>query len=121
MANKTYENLPTQWQDTLNLMLGIWLVVSPWILPYADQQVPAWNARFSGLAIAAASAAALISYQIWQEWISVILAIWLVVSPWLLGYSWLEAAFYNQLGVGVLVAVLALWSAATTSGGLPTL
>jgi hypothetical protein len=117
LANKADEKLPTQWQDTLNLMLGIWLAVSPWILPYADQQVPAWNARVAGLAIAGAATAALIAYQLWEELVNVILAAWLIVSPWFLGFSGLEAAFYNQLAVGVLVGVLALWSAATTTDG----
>jgi hypothetical protein len=124
MANKADENLPAQWQDALNLMLGIWLAVSPWALSYSDgsNQLAAWNAHASGVAIACASAAALIAYQIWEEWVNAILAAWLIVSPWFLGYSGLEAAFYNQVGVGVLVGILALWSAATTSdsGGLAT-
>jgi hypothetical protein len=122
MANRADENLPAQWQDALNLMLGIWLAVSPWALSYSDHQVPAWNAHATGVAIAAASAAALIAYQIWEEWVNAILAAWLIISPWFLGYSGLEAAFYNQVVVGVLVGILALWSAATTTdhGGLAT-
>jgi hypothetical protein len=122
MANKVDEELPAQWQDTLNLMLGIWLAVSPWILPYAGQHVPAWNAHLSGVAIAGMAAAALVAYQLWKEWVNVILAAWLIVSPWFLGYSGLAAAFYNQIGVGVVVGVLALWSAAiaTDSGGFAT-
>jgi hypothetical protein len=117
VANKVDENLPAPWQDTVNLMLGIWLAVSPWILPYANQHVPAWNARVTGVAIAAAAAAALIAYQLWQEWVNMILAAWLIVSPWFLGFSGLEPAFYNQLAVGVVVGILALWSAATTTHG----
>jgi hypothetical protein len=124
MANKVDEGLPAQWQDALNLMLGIWLAVSPWALGYSDgtHQLAAWNAHATGVAIAGASAAALIAYHIWEEWVNAILAAWLIVSPWFLGYSGLEAAFYNQVGVGVLVGILALWAAATTSdtGGLAT-
>jgi hypothetical protein len=117
MANTVDENLPAQWQDTVNLLLGIWLAVSPWILPYADHQVAAWNARLTGVAIVAAAAAALIAYELWKEWVNVILAAWLIVSPWFLGYTGLGAAFYNQLAVGLLVGVLALWLAGTATNG----
>jgi hypothetical protein len=117
MVNRVDEDLPAQWQDTVNLLLGIWLAVSPWILPYADHQGAAWNARLTGVAIIAAAAAALIAYEVWKEWVNVILAAWLIASPWILGYSGVGAAFYNQLVVGLLVGVLALWLAATTTNG----
>jgi hypothetical protein len=122
MAQRVDENLPGQWQDGVNLMLGIWLAVSPWILPYADYAGAAWNARITGLAIAVAAGAALITYELWKEWVNVLLAAWLIVSPWFLGYSEVTAVFYNQFIVGLLVGILALWMAATTtdSGGLAT-
>jgi hypothetical protein len=122
MAHRVDEDLPAQWQDTLNLLLGIWLVASPWILPYADHQLAAWNTRLTGLAIAVAAGAALVNYELWKEWINVVLAAWLIVSPWFLGYSEVGGAFYNQFAVGLAVGVLALWSAAATTdnGRLPT-
>jgi hypothetical protein len=118
MVNRADENLPAQWQDSANVVLGLWLAVSPWILPYVSPGA-AWNARLTGLAIAALAVAALAAYDLWKEWANVILAIWLVISPWVLGYSWQGAVFYNQLGVGVLVGALAFWLA-TDTGGLAT-
>ncbi|MER3406665.1 MAG: hypothetical protein C4289_17095, partial [Chloroflexota bacterium] len=46
-------------------------------------------------------------------WLNVILGLWLIISPWVLGYTTTTAAFYNALIVGVLVAVFALlgWAA----------
>jgi hypothetical protein len=120
MVNRADENLPAQWQDTANLILGLWLAISPWFLTYAGPGA-AWNARLAGLAIAALAVWALVDYESWKEWVNVILAAWLIVSPWFLDSNW-GPAFYNQLGVGILVGVLALWLTSTTtdSGGLAT-
>ena len=43
-------------------------------------------------------------------WLNVILGIWLIVSPFLLGYSTLMNVMYNDIIVGVLVAVIAFLS-----------
>jgi hypothetical protein len=120
MVNRAYENLPGQWQDFANLILGLWLAISPWFLSYAEG--PAWNARLTGLAIAGVAASALVAYDLGKEWLYVILGVWVIVSPWFLGDSWSGAAFHNQLGVGVLVGFLALWLAGTTKdrSGLAT-
>jgi hypothetical protein len=122
MVQRVDENLPSQWQDSVNLILGIWLLVSPWILPYAALPGAAWNARLTGIAIALAAGAALTTYEVWKEWVNVLLAAWLIVSPWFLGYSDVGAPFYNQFIVGLAVGILALWMVATTPdrGGLAT-
>jgi hypothetical protein len=116
IMTKMQERLPPQWQDALNLILGIWLAVSPFALSYAEQVTPAWNAHATGVAIAGAAAAALIAYRIWEEWINAILAAWLIVSMWILDLGGLQAAAWNQVVVGMLVGGLALHSAATTHG-----
>jgi hypothetical protein len=75
------------WRDTVNLVLGIWLIVSPLVLGYAEQTAPAWNAYAIGVVIAVLSAAALWQFQKWEEWLSAVLGAWLVVSPWILAFS----------------------------------
>ncbi len=109
--SKLTEKLTTEWQDTVNFVLGGWLIVSPWILGYAAQQVPTNNAVVVGVIIAVAAAAALYAFQVWEEWVNAALAAWLIVSPWVLGFGTDQAAAWNQYAVGVLVGVLALWSA----------
>jgi hypothetical protein len=117
MVNRADENLLAQWQDSANLVLGLWLAISPWILPNAGQGA-AWNAHLTGLVIAGVAAAALAAYDVWKETVNLILAIWLIVSPWFLGYSWQGAVFYNQLGVGFLLGTLWLATPNTDTGGL---
>jgi hypothetical protein len=101
----------TQWQDAGNLVLGIWLFLSPWILGFAGEAAAAWNAWIVGVVIAVVAASAIYAFQKWEEWLNVALAVWLVLSPWLLGFSALAAAMWNAVVVCLLVLALAFWAA----------
>jgi hypothetical protein len=108
--------LSDQWKDAVNLVLGLWLIVSPWALGLIGNRAPTWNAWAFGLVIAAAALAALISFKVWEEWVEAALGAWLIVSPFLLGFSALTYALWNQVIVGVIVAALAVWSALAMPG-----
>lgn len=69
------------WQDWANLILGLWLFASPWLLRFTRATTPAWNTWISGAIIAILAAAALYEVERWEEWTSVIVAIWLAASP----------------------------------------
>jgi hypothetical protein len=115
------EKLTIQWKDAGNLFLGLWLAVSPWALSYAHEATPAWNAHVVGVVIAVAALAALAAFQKWEEWVNAALGAWLIVSPFLLGFSAIGAALWNQLIVGLVVLVLAAWAAmAETDGAIRT-
>ena len=109
------------WQDPLNLILGIWMIVSPWVLRYqTDMTLNAVmsnaatsNAVLLGILIAAAALVALFRVMAWEEWVNVVLGVWLVISPWVLGFSSLATAMWNAVIVGIVVAVLALWALGT--------
>ena len=101
------------WQDPVNLALGLWMIISPWVLSYASENKPTDNAVVFGFFIAALALAALFKVMAWEEWVSVALGAWLAVSPWLLGFSGLVAAMWNAVIVGVVVAVLAVWALGT--------
>ena len=101
------------WQDPLNLLLGIWMIASPWVLRYSTEQNPTWNAVILGALIALAALFALYRVMAWEEWGNVVLGIWLVISPWLLGFNGIMAAMWNAVIVGAIVAILALWALGT--------
>lgn len=46
----------------------------------------------------------------WYHWVVVGLASWLLISPWILGYSSLNLIVWNNLIVGVLLVVFTLWN-----------
>lgn len=101
------------WQDPVNLILGLWMIVSPWVLKHQAEANPTWNAVIVGIIIALAALVALFQVMAWEEWANVVLGVWLVISPWVLGFSGLGAAMWNAVIVGIVVAALALWTLGT--------
>ena len=47
-------------------------------------------------------------YRAWEEWFNVLLGIWLLAAPWILGITIL-AAMANFIVVGLLVLMLAIY------------
>jgi hypothetical protein len=107
------EKLTAQWKDAANLVLGLWLAVSPWALSYAGDGIQAWNAHAVGVIVAVAALAALLAFQKWEEWVNAAFGAWLIVSPFVLSYATHAAALWNQVIVGLLVGILAVWTAVT--------
>jgi hypothetical protein len=104
-----------KWQDWVNLVLAVWLFISPWVLSFypggTAASVPAaWTAWILGIVIAVFSIAALAQAQPWEEWINLIAAVLLFISPLVLGYHAVAvAAMWNALIVGAAVFILAIW------------
>jgi len=85
------QGFTNKWQDWINLLLSIWLFVSPWVLGFhpggAVESVPAaWAAWILAVVIAVFSIAALAKAQPWEEWINLIAGALLFISPWVLGF-----------------------------------
>ncbi|MGP0090377.1 MAG: SPW repeat protein [Xanthobacteraceae bacterium] len=106
-------SFPKQWEDWTSWVLGIWLLLSPWVLWFEKDATAMHNAVVVGLLIILAELIELSIFRDWEEWINVALGVWLIISPWALRTSD-AAAKINFLVVGVLVLVLAvheLWNA----------
>jgi len=101
------------WQDPINLILGIWMIVSPWVLGYSMEATPTWNAVILGILIGVAALFALYRVMAWEEWGNVVLGLWLLISPWVLSFSSIRSAMSNAVIVGIVVAILALWALGT--------
>jgi hypothetical protein len=102
-------SLPKHWEDWANLVLGIWLLVSPWLLPGAgEEQVAMQNAVAIGFVLVMTQVATLVAFRAWEEWGNVTLGAWLVISPWALGIA--SPTFQaNFVIVGALVLALSLY------------
>jgi len=99
----------SNWQDGINLIVGCWLFISPWVLGFAGQPAPAWNAWIFGAVVALVSLAALSRFTPWEEWLNVALGVWLLISPWVLGFAATAPLMWNFVIIGIVVGVLALW------------
>ena len=94
--------------DVANLMLGSVLFISSW---FFGSGPASQNAFVCGIIIAVISLAALAAFAIWEEWLNLILGLWVLVSPWVLGFSGTDA-MSAHVAIGAIVAILAaieLW------------
>lgn len=91
----------SRWEDWTNLVLGGWLFISPWAFQFTGVTTAAWNAWIFGVALVAVAAAALMRVQKWEEWTNLVIGAWLVVAPWVLGFSGAATAMWNAVIVGI--------------------
>jgi SPW repeat len=115
-----------QWPNWLNLILAVWLFISPWVIGFAFgptgaapangaatfnnvASTAAWDAWVVAVIVAVLSIAAISQLAVWEEWVNLVVGVWLFFSPWILGYAGLHAAMWNSLVVGFLIAVVAIW------------
>jgi hypothetical protein len=96
--------------DVYNLLLAVVLFASPWFFAHASRTagIDLW---LSSAAIIILSLAAMIAYSTWEEWINLALGLWLVASPWLLGFAH-TTAMHVSVGIGSAIAFFAgleLW------------
>jgi len=96
--------------DLYSLMVGLFLFASPWMFAFVNE-----NARIdiwaSSALIAATSIIAIVMFSDWEEWLNLLLGFWLIVSPWLFGFTHTKA-MHVSIGAGIFVTFMAgleLW------------
>jgi uncharacterized membrane protein YozB (DUF420 family) len=99
------------------MLLGALIVASPWF-PIQDRsgisghQAMILNALTAGLVIFGLSQLEYVALQRWQEVATILAGLWLIVSPYVLGYSGegFLRIYHTSLGaVAVVLGVLQLW------------
>ncbi len=103
--------------SAINILLGIWLLVSPWMLNYNTMGLPATlNSVIVGALIAVLAAVRLSSWRDTARfsWVNVILGLWTIASPWVYGYAANVNGVRDNVILGVLVAALAILSGSAT-------
>jgi hypothetical protein len=95
--------------SALNMIAGFWLIVSAWVLGFNGVPVAVWDTVLVGIAVAVLAAIRLGTPGTeGLSWINLILGVWLIISPFVLGFR--EAAMGNAIVLGILVLLLALWA-----------
>jgi predicted MFS family arabinose efflux permease len=100
--------------DVINLLLGIALISAPWVFGFTSIEMANRNAWIAGAVISVTSIAALVSFAEWEEWVNLVLGLWVAISPWALSSNIVisETAVRAQVALGLVIAVLAaveLW------------
>ena len=99
-----------RWQDWVDVLLGCWLVVSPWEMEYSLNEAAAANACGLGVVLIVfnlVSACRLSDNG--QEIFNILLGSWLILSPYSLHFETENEPATNAIAVGAMVVALAVW------------
>lgn len=98
------------WQDVGSLLLGVWLVLSPFALGFAGAAV--WMTIVLGLCVILFAVEGFVIPSYLEEWGEILIGLALVAVPWTVGYESVSATA-SSMASGMLVILLAAWELAT--------
>ena len=112
--------IKSQWQNWINLILGFGIFSMPWSqghpLAINNALIINYNFWLVGLVVTLSSALALKDLKPWEEWVNMILGVWLMLSPWALGYMNESSLMLNSFILGLSVAVLSAMALPVAQG-----
>jgi hypothetical protein len=106
------------WQDGLEVLIGLWLLASPFVLGYIELELAVLNAIILGVFIAVTAFFVIVRFEVWEDWVDMAVGLWLVASPWVIGFAsptksdpaFAYFATWNFILVGLATAGFAAWS-----------
>jgi hypothetical protein len=101
----------------VNVVAGIWLVLSPFLLGYSNSKPDIWSNIVAGLIVLIVGwvNAADPARSVRRSWINMLAGIWVFISAFILGHTNTQTMFWNDLIIGALVVIMAIVSAAQSA------
>ncbi|SDE42001.1 SPW repeat domain-containing protein [Limimaricola pyoseonensis] len=98
------------WQDWVFGAIGLWLIVSPFA--FAATGAALWSFIVLGALVVAMAALGLLEAgaEEWTDYGVAVLAVLLVASPWVMGFTAMTLPTWNAVLCGIVLAVAALWT-----------
>jgi hypothetical protein len=119
MPDFGFFNTHRTWEDWLGMLLGVLIILSPWFptetgheIVDAQRSVVIVNTFAVGILVFILAQLEYVALQRWEEVAAILLALWLIVSPYIFGYSGdgLLRFYHSTLGgLVLLLAMLQLW------------
>ena len=94
------------WKDSIELVIGLWLLLAPLVLGFFNNPSAALVTILVATVVFFVSQLGIANQQPWEEWVNLIAAVVLIVSPWVFGYSSVAAATWNSVVCGGLLVLL---------------
>jgi hypothetical protein len=82
------------WQDPVNAVLSVWLILAPWALGFLDETAAMANSVAVGLGLLAFALTAMFLPRAWEQWSEL---------------NTMATARTAAVATGIVIAVLALW------------
>jgi hypothetical protein len=103
-----------KWGSWLNLLVGIWLLVSPGVL-HLGGAAESNSIAFGILAIIVAIWSMVVMPQNHAPaWVNLAFGVWVFIAPWTLGFAAMPAALWSSIISGVLLVVFAITRMSST-------
>jgi SPW repeat-containing protein len=119
MSDFSFFKTHRTWEDWLGMLLGVLIVLSPWFptqtsheMLEAERSFIVLNTFTVGLLVFGLAQLEYVALQRWEEVAEILLGLWLIISPYLLGYAGEGMLRFWHTGLGgivVLLAALQLW------------
>ena len=94
--------------NLLTTAAALLLTASPWLAGFSRDAIASGNAVLCGLLILSFTLAALLQLRDWRSWMTLAPGVWVLVSPWILGFAAHVAAAAIHLTIGLIVSILAM-------------
>ena len=107
MANVKFFNAHPDWEDYLDMLLGVLIVLSPVFAGYEVASAVMINAGIIGVLVLALASFELLDLRRWEEILELLCGLWLIASPFMLGYA-NGALMIWHMALGAIVALLAV-------------
>ena len=99
-----------RWQNWVNVVLGLWLMLSPSVMGYTLSATATANAHGLGAVLVIFNLLSVNRLQDQgQEILNILLGIWLILSPYALDFTAEKESAINVAVVGITVVLLAVW------------
>ncbi len=95
----------------ISLLIGIWLIISPYILNYSSFGISSSNAVIVGIVVAILALIKLANYEAnWAGWINFLLGLWMIIAPFAMGHGSVGTVVSNEVILGIILAISSLTS-----------
>ena len=100
----------SKWADGLILIAGAWFFSVPLWGFGAMSTAAVSNHYICGIALVLVSFISMSRPRLWEEWVNLVLGMWIFVAPFVLNIWEAQWALWNHLIVGAIVSALSLYA-----------